>query len=62
VYRIAYNLCVDHQRRNSKLAHVSLDADDSARPLPLELDGPPPDEPFERDARRRDRATRPGRN
>jgi RNA polymerase sigma-70 factor, ECF subfamily len=48
VYRIAYNLCVDHQRRNAKLAHVSLDADDSGPPLPLELDGPPPDEPFER--------------
>ena len=48
VYRIAHNLCVDHQRRSAKQPHLSLDADDSSAP-PLALpDAPPPDQPFAR--------------
>ena len=49
VYRIAYNLCLDHQRRDAKRRSVPLEVDnrgeDTALPLP---DGPPRDLPFER--------------
>jgi RNA polymerase sigma-70 factor (ECF subfamily) len=49
VYRIAYNLCVDHQRREAKQAEVSLDGDDRGSKLPPALqDGPRRDQPFER--------------
>ena len=49
VYRIAYNLCVDHQRRESKQPQVSLEVDDrgEAAYQPTE-DGPRRDQPFER--------------
>jgi RNA polymerase sigma-70 factor (ECF subfamily) len=47
VYRIAFNLCVDHQRRETKQAHVSLEHDERGElrlpPLPVG-----PDEPFQR--------------
>ena len=49
VYRIAHNLCIDHQRRTGKQPQVPLEPDEpgltSAVPLP---DGPRPDQPFER--------------
>lgn len=48
VYRIAYNLCIDHQRRESKQPQVSLDMDDRGETHAPALDGPPPDQPFER--------------
>src|SRR6185369_13059396 len=32
VYRIAVNLCVDHQRRSGKQAHVSFDTEDAIPP------------------------------
>ena len=49
VYRIAYNLCVDHQRRSAKQPQVSLDADEpGSGPAGAVPDGPRPDEPFER--------------
>ena len=64
VYRIAYNLCVDHQRRSAKQPQVSLDVDEpGSSPAGAFPDGPRPDEPFEsaRDAeigRRLDQAIR----
>ena len=49
IYRIAVNLCVDHQRRDSKQPLTPLDVDDRHEGPPLALpDGPRPDEPFER--------------
>jgi RNA polymerase sigma-70 factor (ECF subfamily) len=48
IYRIAHNVCVDHQRRSGKVTQVSLDADDAGPLLPFDLDGPSPDQPFER--------------
>jgi RNA polymerase sigma-70 factor, ECF subfamily len=49
VYRIAYNLCVDHQRRAAKQPHVALDAEEPGQTAPSLLgDGPRPDQPFER--------------
>jgi RNA polymerase sigma-70 factor (ECF subfamily) len=48
VYRIAHNLCVDHQRRVGKQLHVSLDADEDGPPPTMLPDGPAPDQPFER--------------
>jgi len=49
VYRIAHNLCVDHQRRAAKQPQVSLDATEPGEPAPLPLpDGPRPDQPFDR--------------
>jgi RNA polymerase sigma-70 factor (ECF subfamily) len=49
VYRIAVNLCVDHQRRNAKQPLAPLDVDDRHESAPLALpDGPRPDQPFER--------------
>src|SRR5262245_46826021 len=46
VYRIAYNLCVDHQRRSGQQMPLPPDRGEDA-PLPLP-DGPPEDEPFDR--------------
>jgi RNA polymerase sigma-70 factor (ECF subfamily) len=49
VYRIAVNLCVDHQRRDSKQQLTSLDVDGRAEDPPIALpDGPRPDQPFDR--------------
>jgi RNA polymerase sigma-70 factor (ECF subfamily) len=49
VYRIAYNLCVDHQRRAAKQPHVALDADEPGQTAPALLGhGPRSDQPFER--------------
>jgi RNA polymerase sigma-70 factor, ECF subfamily len=49
IYRIAHNLCIDHQRRAGKQAQVPLDSDEpghaAAEPIP---DGPRPDQPFDR--------------
>jgi RNA polymerase sigma-70 factor, ECF subfamily len=49
VYRIAYNLCVDHRRREAKQPLVSIDTDASGedRQLPLP-DQTHDDQPFER--------------
>ena len=48
LYRIAVNLCMDHRRRTTKQAEVSLETDERAEgPLPVP-DGPRPDQPFER--------------
>ena len=46
VYRIAYNLCVDHQRRAAKGPQIGLDAEEDAPSA--RADGPHPDEPFAR--------------
>ena len=49
VYRIAVNLCVDHQRREAKQPLAALDVDDRGEGPPLGVpDGPRPDQPFER--------------
>ena len=49
VYRIAYNLCVDQQRRAAKEPQLTLDADEDARPgRPLAADDLHPDQPFAR--------------
>ena len=48
VYRIAYNLCVDHQRRTSKQPSVPLEGEGAGESLPILADGPRPDEPFDR--------------
>ena len=49
VYRIAYNLCVDQQRRAAKEPLLTLDADEDARPArPLAADDLHPDQPFAR--------------
>lgn len=49
VYRIAYNLCVDHQRRSGQHHELPMAADDRSDDTPLPLpDGPPVDEPFDR--------------
>ncbi len=49
VYRIAYNLCVDHQRRGAKQPQLSLDADEPGHtPVTTVPDGPRPDQPFDR--------------
>jgi len=49
VYRIAHNLCVDHQRRTAKQPQLSLDAATPGEPPPLPApDGPRPDQPFDR--------------
>lgn len=49
VYRIAYNLCVDHQRRSAKQPQMSLDADEPGQGPAIVLeDGPRPDQPFDR--------------
>jgi RNA polymerase sigma-70 factor (ECF subfamily) len=49
VYRIAYNLCVDQQRRDAKQPQVSLDGDDRGEGVPTPpADSLRTDEPFER--------------
>ena len=48
VYRIAYNLCVDHQRREAKQAQSPLDADESMAETRGFADAPRADEPFAR--------------
>ncbi len=49
VYRIAHNLCIDHQRRTAKQPQLSLDAAAPGEPPPLPIpDGPRPDQPFDR--------------
>src|SRR5207237_284047 len=49
VYRIAYNLCVDQQRRAAKEPQLTLDADEDARPArPLAAADLHPDQPFAR--------------
>jgi RNA polymerase sigma-70 factor (ECF subfamily) len=49
VYRIAYNLCVDHQRREAKQPQVPLEVDERGGQLqPPPEDGPRRDQPFER--------------
>jgi RNA polymerase sigma-70 factor, ECF subfamily len=50
IYRIAFNLCVDHQRRDVRVVPLALDGDEPggdavAPPLP---EGPHDDEPFAR--------------
>ncbi|HXJ35212.1 MAG TPA: sigma-70 family RNA polymerase sigma factor [Candidatus Eisenbacteria bacterium] len=49
VYRIAVNLCIDHQRRESRYVQVGADADDAGDELvPPSPDHLAEDEPFER--------------
>ena len=49
LYRIAFNLCVDHQRRDSRHTTVPLEVDErGGSPLPLPEGEPPRDDPFER--------------
>jgi len=49
VYRIAYNLCVDHQRRVTKQPQLSLDTDEPGQAPSVAIsDGPRPDQPFDR--------------
>lgn len=48
LYRIGFNLCVDHQRRESKQGQVPLDADDRGEVVAPGLDGVPHDQPFDR--------------
>lgn len=54
IYRIASNLCIDHQRRDSKLVYVPLDArstdgETTGEEIPAAaLEGNEPDEPFQR--------------
>ena len=48
VYRIAYNLCVDHRRRELKQPLVSIDADASGAERPPLRDESHDDQPFER--------------
>jgi RNA polymerase sigma-70 factor (ECF subfamily) len=48
LYRIAFNLCVDHQRREAKEAHVPLEVDDRGEPAALVPDdGHRSDQPYE---------------
>jgi RNA polymerase sigma-70 factor (ECF subfamily) len=50
LYRIAFNLCVDHQRRETRLGHVPLEVDEHGEGgavLPP-VDGARTDQPFER--------------
>ena len=49
LYRIAFNLCIDHQRREGKLADFRPQHAESGEvEPPPAADGPPPDEPFHR--------------
>jgi RNA polymerase sigma-70 factor (ECF subfamily) len=49
VYRIAVNLCVDHQRRGAKQPLAPFEVDDRGEgPAPGLPDGPRPDQPFDR--------------
>jgi RNA polymerase sigma-70 factor (ECF subfamily) len=49
IYRIAFNLCVDHQRRETKEAQVPLEPDERGETIVLpQPDGVPQDQPFDR--------------
>jgi RNA polymerase sigma-70 factor (ECF subfamily) len=49
IYRIAYNLCVDQQRRSGQHPEVPIPIDERSDEAPLPLpDGPPDDQPFDR--------------
>jgi RNA polymerase sigma-70 factor (ECF subfamily) len=49
VYRIAYNLCVDHQRRETKAAAVPIDDEERGEQRPdVQVDGADRDQPFDR--------------
>jgi len=49
LYRIAFNLCVDHQRREARHTVVPLEADErGGPPLPLPEGESPRDDPFAR--------------
>jgi len=50
VYRIAANLCIDHQRRESRATHLPYDHDDRSGGIGegTLLDGTPHDQPFDR--------------
>ena len=50
VYRIAANLCIDHQRRDSRATHLPYENDDRAGGVGegTLLDGTPHDQPFDR--------------
>jgi RNA polymerase sigma-70 factor (ECF subfamily) len=49
LYRIAFNLCVDHRRREAKQAEVALETDERGElPVPALVDGLRADEPFGR--------------
>lgn len=50
VYRIAANLCIDHQRRDSRVTHLPYETDDRAGGVGegTLLDGTPHDQPFDR--------------
>ena len=49
VYRIAHNLCIDHQRRAGKQPQVPLDSDEPGHAsLAAIPDGLHPDQPFDR--------------
>jgi len=50
VYRIAANLCIDHQRRESRATHLPYDNDDRSGGIGegTLLDGTPHDQPFDR--------------
>jgi len=51
VYRIASNLCIDHQRRESRATHLPYEHDDRTPGAVGEgtlLDGTPRDQPFDR--------------
>jgi RNA polymerase sigma-70 factor (ECF subfamily) len=51
VYRIASNLCIDHQRREGRVTHLPYDSDERAVGAVGEgtlFDGTPHDQPFDR--------------
>jgi RNA polymerase sigma-70 factor (ECF subfamily) len=51
VYRIASNLCIDHQRRQSRVTHLPYESDERAPSGIGEgmlVDGAPHDQPFDR--------------
>jgi RNA polymerase sigma-70 factor (ECF subfamily) len=49
LYRIAFNLCVDHQRRDARQSVVPLEVDErGGPPLTLPEGEPPRDDPFQR--------------
>lgn len=50
VYRIAYNVCVDHQRREAKQPRVPLEGDDGSEAVPVAQAGGglQTDQPFDR--------------
>ena len=64
LYRIAFNLCVDHQRRDARQSAVPLEVDErGGLPSTLPEGEPPRDDPFQRTrdaeiARRLDEAIR----